>query len=256
MSCPSRSGSSASRRRSGTDFERLWTRRRNVRRTSARLPRITGLTIRASRSNYPGHGVNPRSKSTSRFVIDRPGGLTVIGPVKSATQARVEGTAGRVPVSPEPLQTSATAVSQEPLLSDIGKLGGEERMRGAEGALQSFESALSALVRENPKAYGAGDNQASQERVVSELLQAIRASYLSQTVETLRREAGYVRILGRWVHRAVFTFIGFGVLLAGLLPFCAVSLMSASAWGWLPGALGLVAALALGIWILSRIRRG
>jgi hypothetical protein len=129
-------------------------------------------------------------------------------------------------------------------------------MRGAEGALQSFESALSALVRENPKAYGAGDNQASQERVVSELLQAIRASYLSQTVETLRREAGYVRILGRWVHRAVFTFIGFGVLLAGLLPFCAVSLMSASAWGWLPGALGLVAALALGIWILSRIRRG
>jgi hypothetical protein len=143
---------------------------------------------------------------------------------------------------------------RDAVLSQIGQLGGEERMRGAEGALQAFESALTNLVRDNPKAYGATDEAASQRRVVAQLLEPVRNSFLSRTVETLRHQAGYVKVWGYWVHRAVFTFVGFGFLAAAVVPFCAVSLMSASAWGWVPGAFGLVAAVAIGAWILSRIR--
>ena len=147
-----------------------------------------------------------------------------------------------------------TADAKKVLLSQIRQLGGEERMRGAEGALQAFESALADLVRDNPKAYGATEDAASQRRVVAQLLEPVRNSFLSRTVETLRHQAGYVKVWGYWVHRAVFTFVGFGFLAAAVLPFCAVSLMSALAWGWVPGAFGLVAAAVLGGWILSRIR--
>jgi len=38
------------------------------------------------------------------------------------------------------------------------------------------------------------------------------------------------------------------------LPLCAVSLMSTHAWGWLPGAFGIVGTVGAGAWILSRIR--
>jgi hypothetical protein len=120
--------------------------------------------------------------------------------------------------------------------------------------MQAFESALADLIRENPKAYGADGDPASQKRVVSQLIQPVRHSFLSRTVETLRLQAGYVKVWGCWVHRAVFTFVGFGLLAAAVLPFCAVSLMSASAWGWLPGAVGMLAALLVGAWILSRVR--
>jgi hypothetical protein len=142
----------------------------------------------------------------------------------------------------------------ESLLAEIRQLGGEERARGAEGALKAFQSALAELVRQNPRRYGAGDDVKSQDRVVSQLLDSVRTSFLQHMINDLRLQAGYIKVCGHWIHRAVFTFIGFGFLLAAVLPFCAVSLMSTAAWGWLPGALGLAAAVALGIWILSRIR--
>ena len=143
---------------------------------------------------------------------------------------------------------------EEPLLSDIRRLGGHERMQGAEVALNAFESALAELVHDNPRHYGAADDAESQRRIVSELFESVGRSFLSQTVENLRRQTGYVKVFGNWIHRAVFTFIGFGLLTAAVLPLCAVSLMSTSAWGWLPGSLGLVAVILLGIWILSRVK--
>ena len=143
---------------------------------------------------------------------------------------------------------------QTRLLDEISRLGGEERMKGARGALDSFQSALTDLVRENPQRYGAGDDFSSQRQVVAQLFESVSDSFLMRTVETLRRKEGYIRIWGYWIHRAVFTFIGFGVLAAAAFPFCAVSLMSTAPWGWLPGAAGLLVALILGGWILSRIR--
>jgi hypothetical protein len=120
--------------------------------------------------------------------------------------------------------------------------------------MKVFENALGDLVRENPKGYGAGDDPASQGRVVSELIHSVKKSFLSRTVEALRHEAGYVKVWGYWIHRAVFTFLGFGLLAAAVLPVCAVSLMSSAAWGWVPGAAGLGVAALIGIWILTRIR--
>ena len=141
-----------------------------------------------------------------------------------------------------------------PLLREIGQVGGEERMKGAEGALDAFESALTELVRENPDRYGAGPDAASQRRVVSQLSESVSSSFLLRTIADLRRRAGYVQVCGRWVHRAAFTFIGFGLLTAAVLPFCIVSLMSTAALGWLPGACGLFAAVLLGAWILKRVK--
>jgi len=117
-----------------------------------------------------------------------------------------------------------------------------------------FHASLSALVAQNPKDYGAGDDAKSQHRIISHLLESVRTPFLARTVAGLRREAGYVLVFGYWVHRAVFTFVGFGLLAAVALPLCAVSVMSTQAWGWLPGALGIAAALGAGAWILSRIR--
>ena len=127
-------------------------------------------------------------------------------------------------------------------------------MRGAEGALKVFQASLAELVRENPRAYGAGDDAESQRRIVSQLSESVSSSFLLRTVEALRHREGYVKVCGCWVHRAAFTFFGFGLLAAAVLPLCAVSLMSASNWGWLPGVLGIAAALLIGVWILSRIR--
>lgn len=140
------------------------------------------------------------------------------------------------------------------LLDEIARLGGEERMKGARGALDSFESALTDLVRENPQRYGAGDGVSSQQQIVAQLFESVSDSFLMRTVESLRRKEGYVRIWGYWIHRAVFTFVAFGVLAAAAFPFCAVSLMSTAPWGWLPGAAGLLVVLIVGGWILSRIR--
>jgi hypothetical protein len=109
-------------------------------------------------------------------------------------------------------------------------------------------------VRENPRAYGAEQDAASQRRTVAQLIGSVRRSFLSRTVEALRHQAGYVRFCGGWIHRAAFTFIGFVLLAAALVPLCAVSVMSTSAWGWLPGALGIAATAFIGAGILSRIR--
>jgi hypothetical protein len=144
--------------------------------------------------------------------------------------------------------------AEQPLLADIGRLGGEDRVKGAEGALEVFHNALSQLVKENPTAYGAGADTESQERIVNHLIDSVRTCYLTQTVAALRRHAGYVKVLGYWIHRAVFTFLAFGFLAAIVLPLCLVSLMSTAAWGWVPGAAGLAAAVGAGAWILSRIR--
>lgn len=127
-------------------------------------------------------------------------------------------------------------------------------MKGAEGALDAFQSALAGLVHENPGRYGAGDDAASQRRVVSQLTASVGSSFLLKTTEDLRRRAGYVQVCGRWIHRAVFTFIGFGLLAAAVLPFCIVSLLSAAAWGWLPGVCGIGVAVLLGVWILNRVK--
>jgi hypothetical protein len=174
--------------------------------------------------------------------------------MKAMLLTRAKVRASRIEPARAPALVRSAGKIDRPLLWEIQQLGGEERMKGAEGALDAFESALADLVRENPKRYGAADDAASQERVVSQLLQSVRNSFLSQTVENLRREAGYIKVCGRWVHRAVFTFIGFGILTASMLPFCAVSLMSTAAWGWLPGTIGLGATVLLGAWILSRVR--
>jgi len=143
---------------------------------------------------------------------------------------------------------------EQSLLSEIRRLGGEERANGVHGALEAFQSTLAEMVRQNPRRYGATEDTVSQRRIVSQLLDSMRTSFLQQTLDELRRQAGYIRACGYWVHRAVFTFVGFGFLLAALLPFCAVSVLSTAAWGWLPGVLGLVSAVVLGIWILSRIK--
>ena|ERR1051326_5319618 len=144
--------------------------------------------------------------------------------------------------------------AEKGLLAEINRHGGDERARGAQGALKVFESSLLDLVKENPAAYGAGTDAESQKKVVNELFQSVSTSFLARTVQDIRRKQGYVLVLGRWVHRAVFTFVGFGLLAALVLPLCAVSLMSTRAWGWVPGAIGLVGALAVGAWILTRIR--
>lgn len=141
------------------------------------------------------------------------------------------------------------------LLSEISRLGGEERTRSAEGALESLRAALLALVRENPKAYGVGVDAESQHRAVSELIGSLQTSFLARTVSDLRHKAGYILVFGYWVHRAVFTFVVFGVLAAIALPLCAVSLLSTQAGGWLPGAIGLIVSIAVGVWILTRVRK-
>jgi len=155
---------------------------------------------------------------------------------------------------PEPPPVCAPGELVEPLLSEIRRLGGDERAKGAEGTLKMFETALTQLVSENPKSYGAGDDPASQRQVVAQMLDSVRTSFLAHTAADLRQKAGYILVLGYWVHRAVFTFVGFGLLAALVLPLCAVSVMSTRAWGWLPGALGLVASVAAGAWILTRVR--
>jgi hypothetical protein len=149
---------------------------------------------------------------------------------------------------------SSSSDLERSLLAEIDRLGGEERSRGAKGALDMFHASLSELVAQNPKEYGAGDDPESQRRVVSHLIESVKTPFLARTVAGLRQRAGYVLVCGYWIHRAVFTFVGFGLLAAVALPLCAVSLMSTRAWGWLPGALGLVATLGAGAWILSRIR--
>lgn len=127
-------------------------------------------------------------------------------------------------------------------------------MKGAQGALDVFQNALSQLVKENPANFGAGQDAESQARVVSQLVDSVRLSFLSQTVKTLRQRAGYVNVMGYWIHRAVFTFLGFGALAAVVLPLCAVSLMSTTAWGWVPGVAGIATAFGAGAWIFSRVR--
>ena len=154
----------------------------------------------------------------------------------------------------KPTTAEPTCSANEALLSEIALLGGEARRQGAEDALKTFQSSLAEMVRGNPTAHGAGPDLIAQKRVISEMVDSVSYSFLRQTVDTLRREAGFVQVWGRWLHRAVFTFVGFGLLTAAVLPLCVVSLMSTSAWGWVPGALGIVAALVSGAWILSRIR--
>lgn len=171
-----------------------------------------------------------------------------------AVLQRTEGLCQGLRVVEERAQVRSPGDADGLLLSEISRLGGDERMRGATGALEAFKSALTDLVRQNPNAYGAGSDPNSQSGVASMLFESVKRPFLLRTIETLRREAGYVNVCGHWIHRAVFTFFGFGLLAAAVLPLCAVSLMSSSAWGWLPGALGLAALFALGTWILSRIR--
>jgi len=142
----------------------------------------------------------------------------------------------------------------ELLLTEIGRLGGEERVKGAEGALAMFQNALSQLVAENPKAYGADENSTIQKQIVGQMFESVRTPFLARTVAELREKAGYILVFGYWVHRAVFTFIGFGLVAALALPLCIVSLMSTREWGWVPGAIGIAAALGAGGWIFSRIR--
>ena len=144
--------------------------------------------------------------------------------------------------------------AEKSLLAEIGRLGGEERAKGAEGALAMFETGLSELVRQNPKAYGADDDGASQKQVVAQMVESLRISFLKRTAAELHQKAGCVQVFGCWVHRAAFTFVGFGLIAAFTLPLCAVSLMSTRPWGWLPGAFGIAGAVAVGVWILSRIR--
>ena len=141
------------------------------------------------------------------------------------------------------------------LLAEIVRLGGEERSKGAEGALEALRSALCALVLENPEAYGAGNDADSQQRAVDHLISSLQTSFLAHTVSELRHTAGYILVLGYWVHRAVFTFIVFGLLVAIALPVCAVSLMSTLPFGWVPGVIGIVISIAVGIYILIRVRR-
>jgi hypothetical protein len=141
------------------------------------------------------------------------------------------------------------------LLAEINRFGGEERTRGTEGALEAFRSALCRLVRENPKAFGAEGDPESQQRVVNQLTGSLQTSFLAQTVSDLRHRAGYLLVLGYWVHRAVFTFVVFGLLAAVALPLCAVSLMSTQAWGWLPGVAGIIVSISIATYILARVRK-
>src|ERR1700719_206084 len=94
-------------------------------------------------------------------------------------------------------------VVEDPLLSEICPLGGEERMRGAAAEFEMFQAALTELVRNKPRAYGAGDDPKSQSRVVAQLFESVSASFLERTVSDLRHEAGYVLVFGYWIHRAV-----------------------------------------------------
>jgi hypothetical protein len=160
------------------------------------------------------------------------------------------------PVAPaeKPMTAAPSCSANEPLLREIALLGGDTRRQGAEDALKTFQTSLAEMIRGNPSAYGAGTDANGQDRVIRELVDSVSGSFLRRTVETLRLESGFVQFCGRWVHRAVFTFVGFGLIAAAVLPLCAVSLMSTSAWGWVPGALGIVAALATGAWILSHVR--
>ena len=162
---------------------------------------------------------------------------------------------GELPVDAKRgLNADSAKSAEELLLSEISRLGGRERMNAARGALAVFETTRAELVQKDPKTYGAGDDPESQRRAVAELTGSVRVAFLRRTVETMRHKDGYVLIGGRWVHRAVFTFVGFGLLAAGLIPACAVSLMSDSQWGWLPGVTAIVIALGAGAWILSRVR--
>jgi hypothetical protein len=140
------------------------------------------------------------------------------------------------------------------LLAEIHRLGGEDRRKGAEGAIETFENALSQLVAANPNAYGADEDRVSQRRVVADMVKSVRTPFLARTIAELRKQAGYVNVVGCWIHRAVFTFVIFGLVAALVLPLCAVSLMSATPWGWLPGIVGIIAVPVAGVWILSRVR--
>ncbi len=143
---------------------------------------------------------------------------------------------------------------EERFLVEIGQLGGAERRVAVEAAMQIFEATLSKLVQENPAAYGLNGDAAGRKRLVREFTDMVTESFLWRTVESLRRKSGYVCVWGFWIHRAAITFVVFGFLLAAVLPVCVVSLMSAMEWGWLPGVAGIILAIALGVWILSRVR--
>jgi hypothetical protein len=151
--------------------------------------------------------------------------------------------------APDPSLEAETA-----LLEEIYRLGGEERRKGVAGALDTFENALSQLVAAKPKAYGADEDRVSQRRVMADMVKSVRTAFLTRTIAELRKQAGYVSVLGCWIHRAVFTFVIFGLVAALVLPLCVVSLMSAMPWGWLPGVVGIIAVPGAGVWILSRIR--
>ena len=154
--------------------------------------------------------------------------------------------------------TEATArsisASERLFLTKIAAQGGQQRADGAQGALEVFYSALAQLVRENPQAYGAESCPESQRLVVSRLFESVSHSFLTRTAAEIRHHAGFVLVCGYWIHRAVFTFVAFGLLAALALPLCATSLLSSTAWGWMPGTIGLGASIALGIWVLTRIR--
>src|SRR4029077_63579 len=60
----------------------------------------------------------------------------------------------RSAASPIPAQACAPSSDLErALLAEIDRLGGDERTRGAKGALEMFHAALSELVAQNPKEY-------------------------------------------------------------------------------------------------------
>lgn len=183
------------------------------------------------------------------MASDRNSGLA--GQAKPQS-GRAAGSAASV--TPVARESCCSKSGEASVLAEIGRLGGEERLKGAEDALSAFEHSLAALVKESPKEYGADDDPESQNRMVCRLIDSVRSSYLLRTVETMRRKEGYVLVFGRWVHRAAFTFIAFGLLAAAVLPLCAVSLMSTSAWGWVPGVAGIASAMLIGGWIFSRIR--
>ncbi len=143
---------------------------------------------------------------------------------------------------------------EDELLSEIRLLGGEAKAKATEEALAAFYNAVADLVANDPRKYGADGDAESQRKVVRELTASVRVGFLRRTVEELRREAGYIRVTGLWLHRAIFTFVAFGLLIAGLVPVCAVSLLSDSQWGWIPGVAGIAIAVIAGVWILSRVR--
>ncbi len=144
--------------------------------------------------------------------------------------------------------------TQDELLEEIERLGGQYELNEARSQLYGLKQSVVDALAVDPKVIGiTTENQ--MQAAVAKQFEELSTKHLEATIVILRRKAGYVLLAGKyWVHRAVFTFGVWTVIVALGLPICLALIFSTMAWGWTLGLAGAVGLVGLGCFIHKRIR--